>query len=205
MQNQNITATDVGFSELPKTLVLVLPGSLFGSAKSVLGYDAVSKFRNSIAEQILDHNGNFVVIDGFLSDEIHRGFDDVIEKGLSNAVVTATRAGCLNLVSSVRMYGCDRGGPAYDGWEDGRSRCLRKDFHSQTDAVNFLSKRLQTSAIEVTGAWATLDDSSGCVNHVAALLRSHMPHISVRISETALFVEYEDGELAGPPIFNDLV
>lgn len=205
MQNQNITATNAGLSVLPKTLILVLPGSLFGSAKSVLGYVAVSKIRNAIAKQILDHDGNFVVIDGFLSDEIHQGFDDVIEKGLSNAVVAATRAGCLNLVSAVRMYGCDNGGPAYDGWEDGRSHCLRKDFDRHTDAVKFLSRRLQTSAIQVTGAWATLDDSSGCVNHVAALLRSLMPHISVRISETALFVEYEDGELAGPPIFNNLV
>ena len=204
MQNQNIAATVAGLSDLPKTLVLVLPGSLFGSAKSVLGYVAANKYIDAIARQILDHDGNFVVIDGFLSDEISRGFDDIIETGLSNAIVAATQAECFNSVSAVRMYSCDTGDPAYHGWEVGRSHCLQKDFASQSDAVKFLSGRLQTSAIEVTGAWATLDDSSGCVNHVAAVLRSHMPHISVRISETALFVEYEDGELAAPPIFNKL-
>ncbi|KKN51847.1 hypothetical protein LCGC14_0618610 [marine sediment metagenome] len=66
---------------LPKTLVLVLPGSMFGSAESQFGRKA-RQYRGAIAEEILSHDGQFVVIDGFLSDEIQRGFDDVIEKGL---------------------------------------------------------------------------------------------------------------------------
>ena len=40
--------------ELPKTLVLVLPGSMFGSAESQLGPKA-REYRNAVAEEILFH------------------------------------------------------------------------------------------------------------------------------------------------------
>ncbi|WP_340249766.1 hypothetical protein [Sulfitobacter pontiacus] len=181
---------------LPKTLVLVLPGSMFGSAESQLGRKA-REYRNAIAEEILSHDGHFAVIDGCLSDEIQRGFDDVIEKGLSNAILAAERMGCPNSISAVRMYGCDTGEVAYDGWQENRSYCLDKYFDGPDDAAEFLSEHLETSEITVTGAWATLDDSSGCVNGVVQTLRSLMPNIQVRISETAIFEEYEDGELDG--------
>ena len=189
--------------ELPKALVLVLPGSMFGSAESQLGRKARA-YRDAVAEEILSHDGHFAVIDGFLSDEIQRGFDDVIEKGLSNAILAADRMGCLNSVSAVRMYGCDTGEAAYDGWQENRSYCLNKNFDGPNDAAEFLSRHLETSEITVTGAWATLDDSSGCVNGVAQTLRSLMPNTQVRISETAIFEEYEDGELNGSPVFNTL-
>jgi len=198
----NITL-EISPLELPKTLVLVLPGSMFGSAESQLGRKA-REYRNAVAEEILSHDGHFAVIDGFLSDEIQRGFDDVIEKGLSNAILAAERMGCLNSVSAVRMYGCDTGETAYDGWQENRSYCLDENFDGPDDAAEFLSRHLETSEITVTGAWATLDDSSGCVNGVAQTLRSLMPNTQVRISETAIFEEYEDGELDGPPIFNTL-
>ena len=189
--------------ELPKTLVLVLPGSMFGSAESQLGRKA-REYRNAVAEEILSHDGHFAVIDGFLSDEIQSGFDDVIEKGLSNAILAAERMGYPNSISAVRMYGCDTGEVAYDGWQENRSFCLDKYFDGPDDAAQFLSRYLETSEITVTGAWATLDDNSGCVNGVAQTLRSLMPNIQVRISETAIFEEYEDGELDGPPVFNTL-
>lgn len=196
MQNQKYNA-------LPKTLVLVHPGSLCGSADWRFGRDA-RQYRNAIAQQILEHDGNFVVIDGFLTDEIYRSFDDVIETGLSNAVQAASRTGCLNSVSAVRLYGCDTGEPAFEEWEDCSAHCLSDDFTGQAHAAEFLSDQLKTSAIEVTGAWATLDGSSGCVNNVAAVLRSQMPHVNVRISQTALFEEYEDGALPDDPVFNRL-
>jgi len=189
--------------ELPKTLVLVLPGSMFGSAESQLGRKA-REYRNAVAEEILSHDGHFAVIDGFLSDEIQSGFDDVIEKGLSNAILAAERMGYPNSISAVRMYGCDTGEVAYDGWQENRSFCLDKYFDGPDDAAQFLSRYLETSEITVTGAWATLDDNSGCVNGVAQTLRSLMPNIQVRISETAFFEEYEDGELDGQPVFNTL-
>jgi hypothetical protein len=189
--------------ELPKTLVLVLPGSMFGSAGSQLGRKA-REYRNAVAKEILSHDGHFAVIDGFLSDEIQRGFDDVIEKGLSNAILAAERMGCLNLVSAVRMYRCDTGESAYDGWQENRSYCMDKNFDGPDDAAEFLSSHFETSEITVTGAWATLDDSSGCVNGVAQTLRSLMPNTQARISETVIFEEYEDGELDGPPVFNTL-
>ena len=189
--------------ELPKTLVLVLPGSMFGSAESQLGPKA-REYRSAVAEEILSHEGYFAVIDGFLSDEIQREFDDVIDRGLSNAIIAAERVGCQNSVSAVRMYGCDTGESAYDGWQENRSCCLDKYFDGPDDAAQFLSRHLETSGITVTGAWATLDDSSGCVNGVAQTLRSLMPNIQVRISETAIFEEYEDGELGGRPVFNTL-
>ena len=175
--------------ELPKTLVLVLPGGMFGSAESQLGRKA-REYRNAVAEEILSHEGHFAVIDGFLSDEIQSGF--------------AERMGYPNSISAVRMYGCDTGEVAYDGWQENRSCCLDKYFDGPDDAAQFLSRHLETSGITVTGAWATLDDSSGCVNGVAQTLRSLMPNIQVRISETAIFEEYEDGELGGRPVFNTL-
>ncbi|WP_340246825.1 hypothetical protein [Sulfitobacter pontiacus] len=100
--------------ELPKTLVLVLPASMFGSAESQLGPKA-REYRNAVAEEILSYDGYFAVIDGFLSDEIQRGFDDVIEKGLSNAILAAERMRYPNSISAVRMYGCDTVEVAYDG------------------------------------------------------------------------------------------
>lgn len=200
IENTN-TSSKATHIELPKTLVLVLPGGMFGSAESQLGRKA-REYRNAVAEEILSHEGHFAVIDGFLSDEIQRGFDDVIEKGLSNAILAAERAGCLNSVSAVRMYGCDTGESAYDGWQENRSCCLDKYFDGPDDAAEFLSEHLETSEITVTGAWATLDDSSGCVNGVAQTLRSLMPNTQVRISETAIFEEYEGGELDRQPVFN---
>lgn len=204
MTNDFNIPSEISLIELPKTLVLVLPGSMFGSAESQLGRKA-RQYRDAIAEEILSHDGHFVVIDGFLSDEIQRGFDDVIEKGLANAIVAAERAECLNSVSAIRMYGCDTGEPAYDGWQDNRSHCLIKDFQGPDDASKFLSNQLETSEIAVTGAWATLDDSSGCVNEVAQTLRSLMPDTRVRISGTAIFEEYQDGDLEGTPVFNLLM
>ncbi len=189
--------------ELPKTLVLVLPGGMFGSAESQLGRKA-REYRNAVAEEILSHDGHFAVIDGFLSDEIQSGFDDVIEKGLSNAILAAERMGYPNSISAVRMYGCDTGEVAYDGWQENRSYCLNEYFDGPDDAAEFLSRHLKTSEVTVTGAWATLDDSSGCVNGVAQTLRSLMPNTQVRISETAIFEEYADGELDRTPVFNTL-
>ncbi len=204
MQNQKSETTGQSLNELPKTLVLVHPGSTFGSARDILDFDS-HRCRDKIAKQILEHEGNFVVIDGFLSDEIDKSFNDVIEKGMSNALRAANRSGCLNPASAIRMYGCDAGGPAFEGWEDYGSCCLQKFFRNQAYAAKFLSGHLTTSAIEVTGAWATLDDSSGSVNDVAEVLRSHMPDVKVRISQTAFFVEYEYYDVLGPPIFNRLV
>lgn len=112
--------------------------------------------------------------------------------------------GCPNSISAVRMYGCDTGEVAYDGWQEDRSYCLDKYFDGAHDAAEFLSRYLETSKNTVTGAWATLDDRSGCVNGVAQTLRSLMPNTQVRISETAIFEEYEDGELDGTPVFNTL-
>ena len=115
--------------------------------------------REEVSQEILAHSGNFAVIDGCLSDEIHQEFDEVIDEGLANAIEAANRAGFPNSLSAVRMYGCDTGEPAYDGWMDNRSYCMNGNFDGPDEAAEFLNKYLQTSEIMVTGAWATLDNS----------------------------------------------
>lgn len=49
MTNDFTTKSKTTHIELPKTLVLVLPGSMFGSAESQLGRKA-REYRNAVAE-----------------------------------------------------------------------------------------------------------------------------------------------------------
>lgn len=172
-----------------KTLVLVHPGSMFGSAEWAIG-KAVSIYRETIRRQILEHTGNFIVIDGFLSDEIEAEFDDAIHRGLCNAATNANQAGSLDSVSAMRAWGCDGGESPFDEWESFGSVCLPSVFDGQGEAAEFLCKHLRTDVVEVTGAWATLHNRYGSVNHVAEVFRDGMPDVDVRISGTAIFEEY---------------
>ena len=184
-----------------KTLVLVHPGSLFGSAEFTIGRVARA-FRDDIKNQILSHTGKLVVIDGYLSDEIDEEFEDAIHRGLCNALVTAHRAGSLDSVSAFRAWGCDSGEAPNEEWEGFGSDCLPRVFKRQETAAEFLCERLQTDEIEVTGAWTTFDGKWGCVNSVAEVLRAGLPGVTVKISETALFEEYKSRPNIIIPLFN---
>ncbi|KKL25219.1 hypothetical protein LCGC14_2407500, partial [marine sediment metagenome] len=159
-----------------KTLVLVHPGSMFGSAEWAIG-GKVQLYRNNIRRQILEHTGNFIVIDGFLSDEIDTEFEEAIHCGLCNAVTNANQAGPLDSVSAMRAWGCDGGESPFDEWESFGSVCLPSVFDGQGEAAEFLCKHLRTDVVEVTGAWATLHNRYGSVNHVAEVFRDGMPDV----------------------------
>jgi len=173
-----------------KTLVLVHPGSMFGSAEWSIGPSA-QVYRNNIRRQILEHVGNFIVIDGFLTDEIDAEFEEAIHRGLCNAVTNANKAWPSDSISAMRGWGCDAGEPPFDDWVGfGGMLSKPKVFENQGLAAEFLCKHLHTDIIEVTGAWATLHNRYGSVNHVAEVFRDGMPEVDVRISGTAIFEEY---------------
>lgn len=170
-----------------KTLIVVHPGSLFGSAEFTAGKSKARAYRSQIMDEISNHQGNLIVIDGFLSDEIHEDFEDAIELGLSNAISNAARAGTLNSCSALRLWGCDAGESPFDEWRGFGSCTQPQVFKGQEEAAEFLTDRLVADEIVVTGAWATLHGRWGCVNSVADVFRSKRPGTSVRISEHALY------------------
>ncbi len=174
-----------------KTLVLVHPGSLFGSADFNLGYCA-DRHRDKIREQLLTHTGNLIVIDGFLSDEIDEDFDDAIDTGLVNAYRTAGYYSQLNLATGLRIWGCDAGEEPYSWW-CAEGNLPNPVFERQEKAAEFLCGHITSREVEVTGAWATKHGRMGCVNSVADVLQNGLPDAKVNISETALFEEYRTG------------
>lgn len=185
-----------------KTLVLVHPGSLFGSANSTVGYEIAERCRERIYAQLLNHRGPLIVIDGFLSDEIGEGFNDAIFTGLANAIRTAQDHGLQNDMAAVRAWGCDAGEDPFDGWEHFGNQGEGLEFECQNAAAEYLYQYITTDEIEVTGAWATEDGNGGCVNGVAEILRDGLPDAKVKISETALFEELNSCTDTIIPLFN---
>ena len=170
-----------------KTLVVVHPGSLFGSADFSVGKRAAWECRSRIMEEIARHQGNLIVIDGFLSDEISDEFEDVIYTGLSNAITCANRTGKLGTFTALRVWGCDGGERPFEGWHGFGSCTQPMVFSGQEEAAEYISSYLTSNEIVVTGAWATEHGEWGCVNSVADVFRSRLPNASVRVSEDALF------------------
>lgn len=185
-----------------KTLVVVHPASLSSSAEHWICPDIINECRENISDQIRGHRGNIVILDSTYPFERDELLEDALHIGLENAVTTATHHGCLNPVSALRIWGTDEQTPPFDGYTGSATWCIPRLFTRQIRITAFLCKQLQTDQIEVTGAWATLDNSSGCVNAVANSFRRGMPNSKVRISETALFEEYEHGRLQKTPSFN---
>ncbi len=185
-----------------KTLVLVHPGSLFGSADYNVGHCVAEKRRDIIRNQLLTHLGQLIVIDGFLSDEIDEEFNDAIFTGLSNACQTARYYELLNPASALRVWGCDGGEHPFDEWESFGNNVVPLMFAGQEAAAEALCPYLETDEIEVTGAWATEHGRWGCVNSVAEVPRDSMPDTRVWISETALFDEHRSRTDTITPLFN---
>ncbi|WP_380059006.1 hypothetical protein ACFE33_15795 (plasmid) [Falsihalocynthiibacter sp. SS001] len=185
-----------------KALVLVHPGSLFGSGDFNVGRRAAGNCREHIRNQLLAHEGQLVIIDGYLSDEITEEFEEAIQIGLDNALIAAHRAERLEPMSALRIWGCDGGEAPFSGWEGFGSECLPHVFNDQMAAAKVLCQYLTADEIEVTGAWATEDGRWGCVNSVAEVLRTGLPDTKVRISETALFEVYGSRTDTITPHFN---
>eukprot|EP00919_Chromeraceae_sp_WS-2016_P023762 GHVR01056358.1.p1 GENE.GHVR01056358.1~~GHVR01056358.1.p1 ORF type:complete len:104 (-),score=6.46 GHVR01056358.1:6-317(-) len=92
----------------------------------------------------------------------------------------------------IRMWGCDGGERPYPGWKGYSSPGAAIDLiHSdQEEAAKFIAPLVRARNAILSGAWATHDGSSGCVNSVvAALKRAGWPG-SFSISRTALYEEF---------------
>ncbi|WP_143096208.1 hypothetical protein [Tranquillimonas alkanivorans] len=162
-------------------LVLVSPGSLFGSAEFSLGRGAARDSQALIGYEVESHEGHLIVIDGFLSDEISDDFEEKIERGL----VQAQRAG---LVAS-RIWACDSGAEPFDGWKGLSHGGAPVEFPDQMIAAQCVGSWLGSSGARVTGAWATHDDTGGCVNLVRDALNRTLLRSHATICWSALFSE----------------
>ena len=185
-----------------KTLVVVHPASLMSNAEHWICPEILSTCRTNICNQIRAHEGNIIILESNYPFEPDELLEDALQTGLENAVGVATDYGCLNPASALRIWGADEQTPPFGQYTGSGSWYIPRVYTRQQRISSFLCNHLQTDDIEITGAWATLDDSTGCVNAVAKSFRLGMPNVKVRISETALFEEYEHGRLKGVPSFN---
>ena len=162
-----------------RILVVVHPGSALGSANFNLGRADARAARETLAEEIAGFDGHVVVIHGGLSSELSDY--PIFDRALRGALNGAHAKGRL----AAEMYGCDNTGPHHP------------------DAARRLVGRfpaLRGCSIVCTGAWATEDNSSGCVNDVADSLRAAGCG-NVNVSDRAVYMvdepeddlEEEDG------------
>lgn len=120
-----------------KTLILVHPGSLCGSANANLGKVEARAIRDEVVADLQAWRGNVLVLDGFLSDEL----DDypALQSAINDAVARAP------------VFG---------------ERIEADDPEHAALALEFLRERgvPQDAPIALTGAWFDPTDASGCVN-----------------------------------------
>ena len=150
-------------------LILVHPGSLFGSAETNLGKLEARAAREEIWQTVLDHEGSLLVIDGMFSDEIPPAHDAGIEEALGAA---RARGGL-----AIRAWGCDAGEAPPAGWLSRRRELDGKEpfvADGQREVIERLARDMGADfvdlAIGVTGAWASYGES-GCVNSVVDAVR----------------------------------
>lgn len=141
-----------------KTLILVHPGSMCGSARMHLGKYEADAAREAVLYEVEHHNGPLIIIDGFLSDELSAQEQAVIEDRL----IKGESEGHL----SLRIWGCDAGEDPIAGWNSFGMQGQHAVFEDQRAAIKSVSHMIGTAEIEVTGAWATDDLSSGCATSV---------------------------------------
>lgn len=120
-----------------KTLILVHPGSLCGSANFNLGRVEARAVRDAVVADLRVWDGNVLVLDGFLSDELDDYPD--LQSAIDEAVARAA----------------------------GFGRRIEADDPEHADlAVAFLQEQALPADVQVslTGAWYDPTDESGCVN-----------------------------------------
>lgn len=166
-----------------KLCVLVHPGSLFTSGKASVPTHLHADVVEGITRDIAQADG-LVVIDGFLSDGVPRWFTDLVEARLDEVV--------LQQEPAFRLWGCDSGETPYEGWHARGDGCVLISDSQQVAAARVAPFLMMAREIVVTGAWATRDGSSGCVNSVAEVLQEHIPSALISVSEHALYEDYRD-------------
>jgi hypothetical protein len=136
-----------------KLLIVVHPGSACGSADFNVGRHAAELARNELAAELDAWNGDVLVIDGELSDELDAQPWKTLGRSVRNLVERATENGF-----SARRVDADP-----------------TDDPDQAEiAVRMLPALGITDddAIVVTGCW-TYDDGGGCVDSVIDALRKN--------------------------------
>lgn len=151
-------------SEIPDgfTLVVVHPGSFFTSGRGQVSFSAFEEAERGLVEA-LERCAGLVVIDGAFSDGIPAWFENDLRAKF--AALTARGA------TSVRAWGDDGGEDPPQWWTKGpAAEAIVAD--GQEAVARMLAASLREQTLVCAGAWATRDDSSGCVTSVAQALRA---------------------------------
>lgn len=155
----------------PTAIILVHPGSLLTHSMPERFEDALQDFEN--------HDGPRIVIDGFLSDGLGR-----YNLRIWSAMVEAVGRGDF----AMRLWGCDSGEAPFPGWSGYGSEAngIPERFDGQVAAAAALASLLDNHDVVATGAWATADGSSGCVNSVIGALQEAGWRGDAKILDSAL-------------------
>lgn len=169
-------------------LVLVHPGSMMGSARMNLGKLEADAARDAVLEEVVSHEGGFIVIDGALSDELSGNPGHMI----AGALAAARARGDI----ALRLWGCDGGEAPYAGWQGFGEVETGLVHDGQCEAAEAFVKAgvlTDSGPLLITGAWASDDGADGCVNSVADHLRELLgPAAPISISEAALRLSLDD-------------
>jgi len=144
-------------------LFVVHPGSACGSADWSLGATDAAACRDRLAADIASWRGGIAVIDGNLSYELDLRRYRQLGEAISAALARAAARGSL----SVRIVGDDGSAGRRQDWAAGE--VIRR--HSLSPASH---------RAEVTGCWRGAGGNSGCVTHVARVLRQAGFRVRVR-------------------------
>lgn len=155
-------------------LVLVHPGSCCGSANDLIGRDLAQAARQDIARDLKNWEGDLLVLDGFLSDELPHY--PMFAAAIDEAVARNRAAGHW----AVREHGCDAEEPY---------------THQTVARLLAESKMVPDTMVKLTGASYDPADECGCINGVydqleAAGFRS----LEVLDSCVAMPGDYDDEE-----------
>lgn len=175
-----------------KILILVHPGSLCGSARSMIGKYEADAARDLILHEVQTHSGGLIVIDGSLSDELSRAENDLIDLALMRNEAEGYVA--------MRLWGCDSGEPPYADWQSFGMARQDAVFDSQQDAISTVAHKFAGRNVIVTGAWASVDGSTGCVCSVVDALHEDPANgITAAVSSCALMEPDETSEIETAP------
>lgn len=164
-------------------VILVHPGSVFVSGAAEVADWKIAEVIEGL-ERDLERSTSLIVIDGCFSDAVPRDLEECITRALA-------RCRAVQEVSA-RVWGCDSGEGPYAGWQGLEGGFGLRHPDQEFAARAALAFLPHVPDILVTGAWATRDGSSGCVNNVAQTLRKGLPNCAVRVSPNALYEEYRD-------------
>jgi hypothetical protein len=155
-----------------RLMVLVHPGSLCASADFNIGSDDAAAARKFVQEDLDDHQGHLIVLDGYAGD----GRDLANEVDLSATIDRALDRAAASGFLSERLFGpSDR----FERSLPRRARKLTGEIGSNVEVV-------------LTGAWS--DVAGGCVTTAAEIFRSAgYADVSILTSSPSCETDYPAG------------